>query len=194
MNNKNSLPPILYIDDEEDNLTVFYSTFRRDYQVHLATSGQKGLEILGKYNIHVVIADQRMPKMTGTEFLERIIPEYPDCIRMILTGYSDVEAIIQAINKGRVYSYVTKPWIKDDLKITIEHALETFNLKQQNKKLFEDVKEANLSLERKVIERTKKIEYREKKLQTVSNMPVGFRMHYYHRVKKWICYCPPISY
>lgn len=164
MRNKDSLPPILYIDDEEDNLTVFYSTFRRDYQVHLATSGLEGLELLNKHEIHLVIADQRMPKMTGTEFLEKIIPEYPDCMRMILTGYSDVEAIIQAINKGRVYSYVTKPWVKDDLKITMDHALETFNLRQQNRKLFEDVMEANLTLEKKVIERTKKIELQRREI------------------------------
>jgi len=160
----NSLPPILYIDDEEDNLTVFYSTFRRDFQVHLATSGLEGLEILSKHKIHLVIADQRMPRMTGTEFLERIIPEYPECIRMILTGYSDVEAIIQAINKGRVYSYVTKPWVKDDLKITMDHALETYNLKRQNRRLFEDLKEANLTLEKKVIARTQKIESQRKEI------------------------------
>ena len=164
MKSKESLPPILYIDDEEDNLTVFYSTFRRDYQVHLATSGLEGLEILSKHKIHLVIADQRMPKMTGTEFLERIIPEYPDCIRMILTGYSDVEAIIQAINKGRVYSYVTKPWSKEGLKITMNHALETHNLRQQNKKLFDDVMDANLTLEKKVIERTKKIELQRREI------------------------------
>ncbi len=164
MNTNKTLLPILYIDDEEDNLTVFYSTFRRNYKVHLATSGQEGLEIMKKHKVHLVIADQRMPKMTGIEFLEKIIPEYPDCIRMILTGYSDVEAIIQAINKGRVYRYVTKPWAKDDLKINIDHALETFNLKQQNRKLFADLKEANLTLEKKVIERTKKIEYQRREI------------------------------
>ncbi|MEN8230541.1 MAG: SpoIIE family protein phosphatase [Bacteroidota bacterium] len=164
MNTNKTLLPILYIDDEEDNLTVFYSTFRRDYKVHLATSGLEGLEIMKKHNVHMVIADQRMPKMTGIEFLEKIIPEYPDCIRMILTGYSDVEAIIQAINKGRVYRYITKPWSRDDLKITIDHALETYNLKQQNKKLFTDLEEANLTLEKKVIERTKKIEYQRREI------------------------------
>lgn len=158
MNNDKSLPPILYIDDEEDNLTVFYSTFRRKYKVYLATSGQEGLEIMEKHPVNLVITDQRMPKMTGIEFLEKIIPKYPECIRMVLTGYSDVEAIIQAINKGRVYRYITKPWGKDDLRITIEQALETFNLKQQNRKLFQDIQEANLTLEKKVIERTEKIE------------------------------------
>ncbi len=158
MNVKKILPPILYIDDEEDNLIVFKSAFRRNYEIHLANSAQKGLEIMKRHNIQLVITDQRMPKMTGIEFLEKIVPHYPDCIRMVLTGFSDVEAIIQAINKGRVYHYVIKPWNKDELRITIEHALEIFNLKQQNKKLFEDVIEANQTLEKKVIERTKLIE------------------------------------
>jgi sigma-B regulation protein RsbU (phosphoserine phosphatase) len=158
MNLNKSAQRILYIDDEEDNLTVFYSTFRRHYEVHLAHSGREGLELMQKHQIQVVIADQRMPEMTGIEFLEKIIPEYPDCIRMVLTGFSDVEAIIQAINKGRVYRYITKPWNKDGLKITIDQALETYHLKQQNKKLFSDLQEANKTLEKKVIERTKKIE------------------------------------
>ncbi len=164
MKTNTSIHPILYIDDEEDNLTVFYSTFRRNYKIHLATSGQEGMEIMKQHNVHLVIADQRMPKMTGIEFLEKIIFEYPDCIRMVLTGFSDVEAIIQAINKGRVYRYITKPWNKDDLKITIDHALETYNLKQQNRKLFTDLQEANETLEKKVIERTKKIESQRKEL------------------------------
>lgn len=148
---------ILYIDDEKDNLTVFYSTFRRYFEVHLASSGKEGLELMKKHDMHLVIADQRMPEMTGIEFLEKIIPEYPDCVRMVLTGYSDVEAIIQAINKGRVYRYITKPWQKEDLKITIEQGLETFQLKRQNRKLVTDLQEANQTLEKKVKERTKEI-------------------------------------
>jgi sigma-B regulation protein RsbU (phosphoserine phosphatase) len=150
--------PILYIDDEEDNLTVFNAAFRRDYEIHLASSGHKGLEIMKKHNIHLVITDQRMPEMTGIEFLEKIIPHYPDCIRIVLTGFSDVEAIIQAINKGRVYRYITKPWSKEETKITIDRALEAYNLKLQNKMLIEDLKEANQNLEQKVIKRTRQIE------------------------------------
>jgi len=157
MDQNKSLQPILYIDDEQDNLTVFYSTFRRHFEVHLAASGKEGLELMKKHDMHLVIADQRMPEMTGIEFLEKIIPEYPDCVRMVLTGYSDVEAIIQAINKGRVYRYVTKPWQKDELKITIEQALETFQLKRQNRRLVTDLQEANQTLEKKVKERTKEI-------------------------------------
>ena len=102
--------------------------------------------------------------MTGIQFLERIIPDYPDCIRMILTGFSDIEAIIQAINTGRVYRYITKPWNKEELKINIDKALETYHLREQNRKLFEDLKEANQTLEQKVIDRTQKIESQNKEI------------------------------
>jgi len=149
---------ILYVDDEEDNLTVFYSSFRRDYDIHLAKSGKEGLEIMQKHEIHLIITDQRMPEMTGIEFLETIIPNYPHCIRMILTGFSDVEAIIQAINKGRVYRYITKPWNKEELRQTMNNALETFELKQNNRNLLEELKKSNELLEQKVIKRTQKIE------------------------------------
>ena len=158
MDKKNALAPILYIDDEEDNLTVFYSTFRRDYQVHLASSGMEGLEILNKHEIHLVIADQRMPKMTGTEFLERIIPEFPDCIRMILTGYSDVEAIIEAINKGKVFRYITKPWNKEELHMTINNAFENYEQKVKNRRLIEDLTQTNKHLEQELHDCSQKIE------------------------------------
>lgn len=164
MTNKKPLPPILYVDDEMDNLTVFNSAFRRYYEIYLASSGREGLEIMKENEIRLVITDQRMPEMTGTEFLEKIIPDYPDCIRIIMTGFSDIDAVIQAINKGRVYRYITKPWDSEEMKITIDNALETFNLKQQNRRLFEELKEANMTLEQKVIDRTKKIEDQNKEI------------------------------
>ena len=164
MNTDKTLHSILYIDDEKDNLTVFQSAFRRNYKVHVAPSGKEGLNIMKREDIHLVITDQRMPEMTGIEFLEKILPEYPDCIRMVLTGFSDVEAIIQAINKGRVYRYITKPWNRDELKITIDRALEAYNLKQQNKDLIASLKEANENLEQKVIERTKQIELQKQEI------------------------------
>jgi len=164
MDKTRSLPPILYVDDEQDNLTVFNSAFRRDYDVYLAKSGVEGLEILKKHQIQLIITDQRMPEMTGIQFLERIIPEYPDCIRMILTGFSDIEAIIQAINTGRVYRYITKPWSREELKINIDKALETYHLREQNRQLIEDLKQANQTLEQKVIDRTQKIEAQHKEI------------------------------
>ncbi|MBI5010878.1 MAG: SpoIIE family protein phosphatase [Bacteroidia bacterium] len=158
MSDKKSLPPILYVDDEEDNLVVFKSTFRRDYEIHLAKSGMEGLEIMKKHPIQVIITDQRMPEMTGIQFLQKVIPDYPDCIRMILTGFSDIEAIIQAINTGRVYRYITKPWSREELKINIDKGLETYHLREQNRKLIDNLREANLTLEQRVIERTRMIE------------------------------------
>lgn len=158
MTYKKSLPPILYVDDETDNLTVFNSAFRRYYEIHLASSGREGLEIMKKHKIQLIITDQRMPEMTGIQFLENVILDYPNCILMILTGFSDIEAIIQAINTGRVYRYITKPWNKEELKINIDKGLETYHLREQNRSLIESLKEANQTLEQKVIERTKRIE------------------------------------
>jgi phosphoserine phosphatase RsbU/P len=160
-----SEPSILYVDDEKDNLTVFYSTFRRYYNIFLASSGKEGIEIMRHHRIQLVITDQRMPEMTGIQFLEKIIPDYPQCIRMILTGFSDIQAIIEAINTGRVYRYITKPWNKEELKINIDKALETYNLREQNKKLIIDLREANQSLEQKVLERTEKIETQNKEIR-----------------------------
>ncbi len=158
------LHPILYLDDERDNLIVFNSAFRRDYEVHLAGSGQEGIEILRKHEIEVIITDQRMPEMTGIQFLEKIISDYPYSIRMILTGFSDVEAIIQAINTGRVYRYITKPWNKEELKMNIDKAIEIYQLRAQNRKLIHDLREANQTLEQKVRERTKKIELQNREI------------------------------
>ena len=158
MSDSDPIYSILYIDDEENNLVSFKSTFRRDYHIHVASSGQEALEIMESNNIQLVITDQRMPDMSGIEFLEQIVPLYPDCMRMIMTGFSDLEAVIQAINKGNIYRYVSKPWNREDLKITIDSALEVYNLKSQNKHMIDDLKEANRTLEQKVLERTRQIE------------------------------------
>ncbi|MCK4855854.1 MAG: response regulator, partial [Bacteroidales bacterium] len=156
--------PLLYVDDEEHNLTSFAATFRKEYKVFTATNGEDGLDIMRNNDIKLVITDQRMPEMTGIEFLEKIIPHYPDCIRMVLTGFSDVEAIIQAINKGRVYRYITKPWDKEEFKITMDRALEAYSLKRQNNKLIKDLKKANQNLEQKVVKRTKQIEQQKREI------------------------------
>ncbi len=126
---------ILYVDDEEHNLVSFAAAFRREYTIHTATSGEEGVEIIHQQNIDLVITDQRMPKMTGIQFLERILPEFPDTVRMILTGFSDVEAIIGAINTGRVFRYITKPWDETELRMTIENARQLSALGKSNKGL-----------------------------------------------------------
>lgn len=138
---------ILYVDDEVKNLDSFKIIFRRDYDVLVAKSAQEGLEILKDNEIRLVITDQRMPNMTGVEFLEKIANLYPEITRIILTGYSDMEAIISAINKGRVFRYITKPWNKDELKETIDYALEAYKLRIENKELIEQLQKTNKELD-----------------------------------------------
>lgn len=160
----NVKPSILYIDDEEDNLIVFRSAFRRYYNVVTAQSGKEGLQILKQQDFSVVITDQRMPQMTGVEFL-RNLPENNDMIRMILTGYSDTESIIDAINTGMVYHYIVKPWDKKELKITIDNAIEAFQLRRSNKQLIHKLKKANEYLEQKVEERTQEVNQQKEEIE-----------------------------
>ena len=124
---------ILYVDDELNNLISFKATFRQHYTLHIAKSAEEGMQILRNQPINVIITDQRMPEVTGVQFLEKVIPEYPDTIRMILTGFSDIEDIIKAINTGQVFRYITKPWDYNELKMTIDNALHLYNLQHSSK-------------------------------------------------------------
>lgn len=138
---------ILYVDDEQNNLTAFKATFRRDFTVYTAISAEEGKKLLENETVHILITDQRMPVMTGVEFLESILDRYPDMIRILLTGYTDIEAVIDAINKGQVYRYITKPWDETELRITIKNAFEVYSLKKENKELLKKLKRANEQLE-----------------------------------------------
>jgi len=138
---------ILYVDDEVHNLQAFKATFRRTYQVFTAPSGQEGLEIFKKEELNIILTDQRMPEMTGIEFLVEVQKINPEPIRILITGYSDINAVIDAINKGQVYRYLNKPWQEDELKATIEMAFEVFRLRRENKELLEKLKRANEQLE-----------------------------------------------
>lgn len=139
---------ILYVDDEEHNLVSFRAAFRQHYHIHTAASAREGMHVLRDHPIHVLITDQRMPEMTGVQFLEAIIPEYPNAIRMILTGFSDIEAIIKAINTGRVYRYITKPWDENELKMTIDSAIAYYSLQQRNRELVDELHEKVVEQER----------------------------------------------
>jgi signal transduction histidine kinase/response regulator RpfG family c-di-GMP phosphodiesterase len=120
---------ILVVDDEPDNLDLLYRTFHRDYKVLRAESGPAALEILSREGeVAVIISDQRMPKMSGTEFLSLTAAQYPDVIRIILTGYTDVEDLVEAINAGKVFKYVTKPWDAEELRVLVSQAVDTHNL------------------------------------------------------------------
>jgi response regulator RpfG family c-di-GMP phosphodiesterase len=130
---------ILYVDDEENNLFSFKATFRIKYNVLTALSGDAALEILGKSLVHIIVTDQRMPEMTGVEFLEKVLEKYPDPMRLLLTGYADMEAVVDAVNKGKIFHYLAKPWDEEELDLTIQSAyakyLERAELKETNKKL-----------------------------------------------------------
>jgi signal transduction histidine kinase/CheY-like chemotaxis protein len=143
---------ILYIDDEIENLEGFEFTFMNNYEIFTAQNASKGLKILEENSIKVVICDQRMPEITGVDLLKIIKEKFPDSVRIILTAYADLENAVDAINKGEIFRYLSKPWNKNDLKATIENALETYNLKFENKKLFVDLKNTNNILNDKICE------------------------------------------
>ena len=122
-------PKMLVVDDEPDNLDLLYRTFRRDFQVLKAESGVRALEILEEEGeVAVIISDQRMPEMKGTEFLSKTVPDFPDTVRIILTGFTDIEDLVEAINSGQVYKYITKPWDPNELKMVVQRAAETYDL------------------------------------------------------------------
>lgn len=117
---------ILIVDDEPANLRALERLFRTDYDVLTASSGAQALQLLGQYDVAVLITDQRMPQMTGIELLKKTVPVRPRMVRILLTGYTDVEALVEAINCGHVYRYIAKPWNNDDLKLTVKRALEHY--------------------------------------------------------------------
>ena len=146
---------ILVVDDEPDNLDLLYRTFRRDFQVLKAESGVSALDILAtEGEVAVIISDQRMPEMKGTEFLSKTLPQFPDTIRIILTGFTDIEDLVDAINAGQVYKYITKPWDPDELKAVVQRAAQTYDLLKQRT---EELRRANaqISLLKTLVEITK---------------------------------------
>ena len=148
---------ILFIDDEPNNLVVFKNSFFRYYNIITADSGEKGLKILEENEIHLVITDQKMPGMTGVQFLEKVVEKYPSILRMIITAYSDIEVIIQAINKCGIYQYILKPWDSRDLKNNIDNALKSYQLAKDNDELVHQLKRSNETLEQKVLDRTEEL-------------------------------------
>src|ERR671920_981908 len=117
---------ILIVDDEPANLRVLERLFRRDYSVLTAASGQEALQLLGQHDVALLVTDQRMPGMTGIELLKLIADTRPHMVRMILTGYTDVGTLVEAINSGLVYRYLTKPWSNEELRLTVARALEHY--------------------------------------------------------------------
>jgi len=127
--------PILIVDDEQDNLDAFRFNFKRSFQILSANSGPEALEILGQRDVAVIVTDQRMPKMTGLELLREAEDVRPDAVGIILTAFTDVDVLIEAINLGHIYRYITKPWEAKEVRGILGQAIERFHLRRENKKL-----------------------------------------------------------
>ena len=138
---------ILYIDDEENNLISFKAVFRVKYQVLTAINAVEAMKIMETEPIEIIITDQRMPDMTGTEFLEKILGRFPAPMRILLTGYSDVSALIEAVNKGKIFHYLTKPWNEEEPDSTIKRAYEVYESDQKVKEMNDKLAVSNGQLE-----------------------------------------------
>lgn len=135
---------ILCVDDEIDNVEALERLFRRKYTVLKATSGKEALQILDQHPepVSLIITDQRMPEMTGVELLEQSIKTHPETVRILLTGYTDLESVISAVNQGQIYRYLTKPWDQNDLSHAVDRAIERYSLTQELKQKNSELEKA----------------------------------------------------
>ncbi len=164
---------ILLVDDEPNILNALKRLFRRSgYVIHTAESGAAGLEILRQQPVDLIISDMRMPEMNGAEFLEQAVEVAPEAMRLLLTGYSDINATIEAINKGKIFGYISKPWNETELNLTVRQALEQKALRDERDRLQKltqkqnaELKELNATLEDKVRQRTKQLRLAHKRLK-----------------------------
>ncbi|MBT8374282.1 MAG: response regulator [Deltaproteobacteria bacterium] len=164
---------LLCVDDEKNILQSLKRLLRKEgYRIFTASGGKEGLKILEENDVQMVISDQRMPEMSGTEFLAALKTKYPDILRIILSGYTCVDSITESINQGHIYKFLLKPWNDQNLKLEIKQAFQQYDLIQANKKLDEKViqqnnelKEINENLEKLVQERTQTLEIQNQALE-----------------------------
>lgn len=154
---------ILFVDDEANILSSLKRLFRPfGYRIFTAEGGAQGLEILAREPVDLVVSDMRMPEMNGAQFLEKVREQWPETVRILLTGYAEIGATIDAINKGQIYRYVSKPWEDNDITLTVKHALQQKMLEREKQRLEaltlkqnEELKDLNAHLEEKVLARTR---------------------------------------
>jgi two-component system response regulator HupR/HoxA len=142
---------VLVVDDDQASLNAINRALRRDFQVILSHHANAALEVLKTQEISVILADQRMPDISGTELFQKVLNIQPDSIRILITGYTDIEAIIQAINEGKIYYYITKPWEPEELRMVIRRAAERYFLQKENSRLMEELRQANEKLQQENI-------------------------------------------
>ena len=140
---------LLLVDDEENITASLVRLLRRDgYTILRANSGQCGLDLLAQHKVGVIISDQRMPGMTGVEFLSKVKELYPDTVRIALSGYTELNSVTDAINRGAIYKFLTKPWEDDLLRANVEEAFQRYEMKMENARLNQEIREANEKLQR----------------------------------------------
>ena len=169
---------IMIVDDETSILKAFSRLFRKDnYQILTASNAPEGLDLLKKAErpVSLIISDQRMPGMSGSQFLAEAQKLFPDTIRFLLTGYSDMDAVIDAINKGGIHRYLTKPWNDDDLMLQVRQSLQQYELVLENRRLLvltnkqnKELNQLNKHLEKKVLERSREVLEKNKKLSKLN--------------------------
>jgi response regulator RpfG family c-di-GMP phosphodiesterase len=161
----NKLAAILFVDDEANVLKALRRLFHSEtYVTYFASSGAEGLEVLRQHTVDLVVSDMRMPEMNGAEFLTQVFMQWPETIRILLTGYADLQSTIDAVNNGRIYNYCNKPWNDEELKLLVRNALEQKCLREERDRLSDivhlqnkELKELNEHLEEKVNQRTEQL-------------------------------------
>ena len=138
--------PILVVDDEADILRAFELGYGDDFTIVTAESGARALELLATEDVGVIVSDQRMPGMDGSEFLERSMSIRPNAIRIVLTGYTDIDALVRAVNRSRIYRYLAKPWDDEEMRNALMRAIELYNLARDNLRLIEELRVVNARL------------------------------------------------
>ena len=185
--------PILLVDDEVENLQAFELNFRDTFTIDTALSGEEALGKLREGEFAVLVSDQRMLGMTGVQLLEKTVERHPYLIRIILTGYTDQESLIGAVNQGRIYAYITKPWKPEEIEITLRRGIERFALDAHNRRLIADLKKERAALKRKqeeleqtVEEQTQKLRHANERLHklAISDGLTGLYNHRYFQ-ERW---------
>ncbi len=136
-----SKPPILVVDDEREILFSLRGLLRRDFEVYTAESGAEALRILEQHPVHVILTDQRMPAMTGVELLSQARGTHPEAVRIVFTGYADIKSVVDAINKGRIYRYLVKPWDPDELIEVLKEACGLHDRSTERQHLLRDLRD-----------------------------------------------------
>lgn len=162
---------LLLVDDEENITAALVRLLRQDgYRILRADSGPAGLDMLAKNGVGVIVSDQRMPGMTGVEFLSKVKELYPATVRIVLSGYTELNSVTDAINRGSVYKFFTKPWEDDLLRANIREAFEHYEMKMENVRLTHDLEDANDELQ--VINRELELRVEEKTREVLRNWNV----------------------